>query len=117
MKYMFLIYSDPSVDPTDGPELQAEIDAYWAYDKALADAGALIGGNALQGTDTATTVSVRGGERAVTDGPFVESREILGGYYLVDLPDLDTAVNWAARCPGARRGSVEIRPIMEFEQP
>src|ERR671915_155251 len=72
-----------------------------------------------QDVQTATTVEVRdNGERVVTDGPFAETREILGGYYLLDVPDLDAALDWAARCPGAQHGSrIEVRPIMEFEQP
>ncbi|AVT41913.1 YciI family protein [Plantactinospora sp. BB1] len=118
MKYMFLIYGDPAQDSTDPEAIQTEIDTYWAYDKLLADAGVMLDGQALQGTETATTVQAGGeGEPTVTDGPFAETREILGGYYLVDLPDLDAAIGWAARCPGALRGKVEIRPIMEFEQP
>ncbi|MGI5147174.1 YciI family protein [Plantactinospora sp. CA-294935] len=118
MKYLFLIYGDPTRDPTEPEAIQAEIDAYWGYDKLLADAGALLDSQALQGTETATTVQVGGdGGHTVTDGPFAETREILGGYYLVDLPDLDAAIGWAARCPGALRGKIEIRPIMEFEQP
>ncbi|MDG4790268.1 YciI family protein [Micromonospora sp. WMMD1102] len=118
MKYLFLLYGDPASDPTDPAVIQAEIDTYWAYDKLLEDAGALLDSQALQGTETATTVRVGGaGDRTVTDGPFAETREILGGYYLVDLPDLDTAIGWAARCPAALRGTVEIRPILEFEKP
>ncbi|MBE1485397.1 YciI family protein [Plantactinospora soyae] len=114
MRYMFLIYIDATA-PDSG---QAEIDAYWAYDKALADVGALIESNALQSTETATTVQVGAdGIRTVTDGPYAETREILGGYYLVDLPDLDSAVDWAARCPGALTGKIEVRPILEFEEP
>ncbi|MEO3924034.1 YciI family protein [Micromonosporaceae bacterium B7E4] len=118
MKYLFLIYGDPTRDPTEPEAIQAEIDAYWGYDKLLADAGALLDSQALQGTETATTVQVGGdGGHTATDGPFAETREILGGYYLVDLPDLDAAIGWAARCPGALRGKIEIRPIMEFERP
>ncbi|MFY1699977.1 MULTISPECIES: YciI family protein [unclassified Solwaraspora] len=117
MRYMFLIYGDPASDPTDEAQIKAEIDEYWAYDRALTAAGAFISGEALQGVQTATTVRLRGGDQLVTDGPFAETREILGGYYLVDLPDLDTAVSWATRCPGARRGTIEIRPIMEYDEP
>ncbi|MDG4832601.1 YciI family protein [Solwaraspora sp. WMMD1047] len=118
MKYLLLIYGDPAGDPTDEAVIQAEIDAYWAYDKALTEVGALLSCQALQGVETATTVQVGGdGTRTVTDGPFAETREILGGYYLVELPDLDAAVDWAARCPGALRGKVEVRPIQEFEEP
>ncbi|MEO3748849.1 YciI family protein [Plantactinospora sp. B5E13] len=118
MKYLFLLYGDPTGDPTEPAAVQAEIDTYWAYDKLLADTGALLDSQALQGTETATCVQLGAdGGRTVTDGPFAETREILGGYYLVDLPDLDAAVDWAARCPAASRGTVEIRPVLEFDKP
>ncbi|WP_326553478.1 YciI family protein [Micromonospora sp. NBC_01813] len=117
MKYMFLIYGDPADDPADEAETKAEIDAYWAYDGALADVGAFIASHALAGVEAATTVQVRAGAQVVTDGPFAETREILGGYYLVDLPDLTTALEWAARCPGALRGKIEVRPVIEYEEP
>jgi len=119
MKYMLLIYG---AQPTEEPSAEAVeqiMNEYWAYEKAVADAGVRLGSDALQGVETATTVQVsEAGERIVTDGPFAETREILGGYYLIDVPDLDAALGWAARCPGAHHGSkVEVRPIMEFEQP
>ena len=69
----------------------------------------------MQPSQTATTVRLKAGERVVTDGPFAETREVLGGFYLIDVPDLDTALDWAARCPGATYGSMEVRPIMEIE--
>ena len=115
MRYLLLIYSE---EPTGAPP-QEVIDTvmgeYWAYEKAVADAGVKLGGNALQGSPTATTVRVKGGERVVTDGPFAETREVLGGFYLIDVPDLDAALDWAARCPGAKYGSIEVRPVMEFD--
>ncbi len=119
MKYMLLIYGSQDVAPQTDDAVQQVMDEYWAYEKAVADAGVRIASDALQGVETATTVQVRDdGERVVTDGPFAETREILGGYYLLDVPDLDAALDWAARCPGAQHGSrIEIRPIMEFEQP
>ena len=119
MKYMLLIYGAQDVQPKTPEAVQQVMDEYWAYEKAVADAGVRIGSDALQGVETATTVEVRGdGERVVTDGPFAETREILGGYYLLDVPDLDAALDWAARCPGAQHGSrIEVRPVMEFEQP
>lgn len=119
MKYMLLIYG---AEPTEAPSQEA-IDAvmgeYWEYEKAVANAGVIIASNALQGVRTATTVSVSDdGGRTVTDGPFAETREVLGGYYLLDVPDLDAALDWAARCPGAHHGSrVEVRPIQEFDTP
>jgi hypothetical protein len=79
----------------------------------VADAGVKLGSDALQGVETATTVQVKeDGERVVTDGPFAETREILGGYYLIDVPDLDAALEWAARAPCVTGGSVEIRPVL-----
>ena len=76
--------------------------------------GAIQGGKALQATNTATTVRVRNGKRLTTDGPFAETKEQLGGFYLIDAPDLDAAINIAAKIPGARHGSIEVRPIMTF---
>lgn len=119
MKYMLLIYGEqPSGEPS--PEDQEKVmNAYYSYEKAVADAGVKLASDALQGTDTATTVHLTPtGERVVTDGPFAETREVLGGYYLIDVPDLDSAIGWAARCPGAQWGGrVEVRPIFEFEMP
>jgi hypothetical protein len=118
VKYMLLIYTTEPTDPPTPEAIQEVMDAYWAYEKEVADAGVMLGSDALAGVETATTVHVTaGGERLVTDGPFAETREILGGYYLLDVPDLDAAIDWAARCPGSRWGRIEIRPIMEFEQP
>jgi hypothetical protein len=119
MKYMLLIYGEQASEPPS-PEMQEKLmNDYWAYEKAVADAGVRVGSEALQGTETATTVQVvASGERLVTDGPFAETNEVLGGYYLLDVPDLDTALDWAARCPGAQYGSrIEVRPVFEFEAP
>jgi hypothetical protein len=115
MRYMLLIYGEEPTGPVDEAHGEQIMNEYFAYTKAIKDAGVQIAGDALQGSKTATTVRVKGDERVVTDGPFAETREILGGYYLIDVPDLDTALDWAARCPGARYGSVEVRPIMVFE--
>lgn len=119
MKYMLLIYVPRQGEPTSDELDKQVMDEYWAYEKAVADAGVFRASAALQGGETATSVQVRAdGERVVTDGPFAETSEILGGYYLLDAPDLDAALDWAARCPGAHRGGkVEVRPIMEFEAP
>lgn len=118
MKYMLLLYGPAEGDWSD-EAVQAEINAHWVYMKAVAEAGVSLGGDALQGVETATTVAVRAdGERVVTDGPFAETREVLGGYYLLDVPDLDAALDWAARCPGSQNGSrIEVRPVMEFDAP
>jgi hypothetical protein len=87
-----------------------------AYDKAVHDAGILVSGESLADLVTATTVRVdAAGRRTVTDGPFAETREVLGGFYVIDVPDLDAALAWAARCPGARGGgSVVVRPVADF---
>lgn len=116
MKYMLLMYG-----PADGEWLPdaAGMDAYWAYDRATAEAGVFVSGEALQDPDTATIVTIRpDGERIVTDGPFAETREVLGGFYVLDVPDLDAALEWAARCPGSRGGGrVEVRPLHVFDEP
>jgi len=117
VKYMLLIYGSQDVAPQTPEAVQQVMDEYWAYEKAVADAGVRIASDALQGVETATTVEVRSdGERVVTDGPFAETREILGGYYLLDVPDLDAALDWAARCPGSRDGgSIVVRPLADYE--
>ena len=85
------------------------------FEKQMNDAGVKLDGNALDSVDDAITVQVRNdGERVVTNGPFAETREYLGGYDIIDVPDLDTALDWAARCPGARYGRVEVRPVIDY---
>jgi len=115
MQYLLLIYGeevDPaSVSPADQA---AEMEAYRAFSDEVAERGFMRGGDALEPTSTATTVRVREGRTIVSDGPFAETKEALGGYYLVDCPDLDTAIELAAKIPGAARGSVEVRPIWEL---
>jgi hypothetical protein len=116
MKYMLTIYGDPSewdgATPEEGAQLMA---AYEALDRELQEAGALLGGEALQRPETATTVRVRDGERLLTDGPFAETREQLGGFYLLECANLDEAIGWAAKIPNAADGSVEVRPVMDYE--
>ncbi|HEV2087748.1 MAG TPA: YciI family protein [Cryptosporangiaceae bacterium] len=111
-----LIYGEESTEQPPPEVLDQVMGEWWAYEKAISEAGVKQAGNALQGSETATTVRVKDGERVVTDGPFAETREVLGGFYLIDVPDLDAAIDWAARCPGAKAGSLEIRPILEFGQ-
>ncbi len=84
------------------------------YTQAMRDAGVFLAGDALHPAETASTVRVPNGERVVTDGPFAETKEILGGYYLLDLPDLDAALTWAEQAPHVARGSVEVRPVVVF---
>jgi hypothetical protein len=117
VQYTLLIYGDPAAGPDqDSPEGQAEFAAWMTYTQALTDAGVLRGGEALQPTSTATSVQQRDGETLTTDGPFAETKEILGGFYLIDVPDLDTALAWAARMPNIAHGTVEVRPVMVFDR-
>jgi hypothetical protein len=88
--------------------------AYTAYLEAMKNAGVHAGCNRLKPTNTASSVRVAGGKTQVLDGPYAETREQLGGYCLIDVPDLDTALSWAARCPGAAYGTIEVRPIWEM---
>jgi hypothetical protein len=112
MQYMVLIYGSPDA-VADARDLAPDQFTEWPdTSKALDAEGILRGGDGLQGVETATTVRVRGGERLVTDGPFAETKEHLLGYYLLDVPDLDQAISWAARMPNAHWGSVEIRPVL-----
>jgi len=116
MKYMLILTSDPADEPTPNDETFGPYMAEWAaYSQALVEAGALVAGEALQGVETASTVQVRDGKRIVTDGPFVETKEVIGGYYVIDVADLDQALDWAARIPNAHFGTVEVRPVMSFD--
>ena len=116
MRYLLTIYGDELGWNDVTPELAQEImAAYGAFGEAAEKAGVLLGGEGLQPTATATTVRVRDGETLLTDGPFAETREQLGGYYLLDCKDLDEAIGWAARIPGAASGSCEVRPVMDYE--
>jgi hypothetical protein len=92
-------------------EQKQGVAAYTAYSEALKKAGVLAGLNRLQDSSAATTVRVANGKSQVLNGPFADSKEQLGGYYLIDVPDLDAAISWAARCPGAGHGAVEVRPV------
>ncbi|HET6685602.1 MAG TPA: YciI family protein [Jiangellaceae bacterium] len=115
MRYLLLIYSEEPTAPPSQEEIDATMAEWWEYDGAIKASGVHLAGAALQPSQTATTVRLKAGERVVTDGPFAETREVLGGYYLIDVPDLDAALDWAARCPGAKYGSMEVRPVQEFE--
>ncbi len=117
MKYALTIYGDESAAANASPEdMQAVTQAYWALTQEMQDAGVYVGGEGLYPTPTATTVRVRDDERSVTDGPFAETKEQLGGFFLVDCKDLDEAIEWAAKIPGAQNGSVEVRPVMVFDE-
>lgn len=112
MQYLLLLYSNESGWSKMTPAEQEQgVAAYRAYTQALSTAGALVGSNRLQSSTTATTVRVTDGKSQVLDGPYVDSKEQLAGYYLIDAPDLDAALAWAARCPGASHGTIEVRPV------
>ena len=116
MKYTILVYESESElsARTDGARKDAYWGAYRAYTQALQSAGVMQGGAGLQPPPTATTVRLRDGKRQVQDGPYAETKEQLGGYYLIDVPSLDKALEWAARCPAAATGSVEVRPNLSM---
>ncbi len=116
MQYALLIYGDPATDlDPESPEGQAEFQQWFTYTQELEQAGVLRAGDPLEPATTATTVRERGGERLVTDGPFAETKEVLGGYYLIDVPDLDAALAWAAKMPNISYGAVEVRPVQVVE--
>jgi hypothetical protein len=121
MKYLLLIYNDEAAaaaaQANASPEEQAaQIRPWYDYGDWLTEKGWFVAGAALQPTSTATTVRAPDGKPVVTDGPFAETKEQLGGYYLVDVGSIDEALEWAAKIPGARHGSVEVRPVMVFEE-
>jgi hypothetical protein len=115
MRYLLLIYG-PEWDSSGlTPEQQQAVMEEWTdYTADLMKRGISEGGEALESTSTATTVRVRNGETGTTDGPFAETNEVLGGYYLINCKNLDEAIEVAAACPGAKQGSIELRPITEF---
>ncbi len=115
MKYLLMIYADEKVWASIPPEQQGlEYKKYLEYSQWLEEQGLLLGGEPLEGTDHATTVRVRDGKTSTTDGPFAETKEQLGGYYLIEAENLDRAIEAAARCPGAEYGSMEVRPLLDM---
>jgi hypothetical protein len=112
MKYLLLIYANEAdMQAATKAETDQMHAAYGAYTEAMQKAGVIVGGERLRPTTSASTVRIAGGKTQVLDGPYAETKEQLGGYYMIDVPDLDAALSWAARCPGAGRGAVEVRPI------
>jgi hypothetical protein len=112
MKYLALIYADEAAWQAFSPEEQAAAYAqYGAFAEEARQAGVMVGGEELDATATATTVRVRGDETLVTDGPFVELKEALGGYFVFECGSLDDACAWAAKCPGAEHGTIEVRQL------
>lgn len=115
MQYILLIYNDPALEPAYGsPEFGAMMKAFFDANEVMKAAGVLRGGEGLQGTHTATSLRIRSGATETMDGPFAETREHLGGYYIVDVPDLDAALKYAALLPAAQFGTIEVRPLMDY---
>ena len=117
MQYLCLIYEAESELPSrPAEEQEAIMGEYFAFTNQMREGGKLVAGDALMPTETATTVRVRDGNVVTTDGPFAETKEQLGGYYLLDCNDLDEAIELAGKIPSSRWGSIEVRPIMVFDQ-
>ena len=118
MKYLCLIYDEEKkLGAMSKNESDAFMGEYFAFTEGIRKSGHFVGGEALQPVQTATTIRVRNGKLSTTDGPFAETKEQLGGYYLIDAKDLNDALQVASKIPSARLGSVEVRPIQEFSQP
>jgi hypothetical protein len=112
MQYLLMIYGNEAAMQSASKQAVEQMHAaYGAYTGALQEAGVIRGGERLRPSSAASTVRVAGGKTQVLDGPYAETKEQLGGYYLIDVPDLDQALSWAARCPGAAHGVIEVRPI------
>jgi hypothetical protein len=114
MKYLLLICEDPSLRPADPADQETMMKEYATFTEAIVASGELAAGDRLHGIDAATSVRIRDGKRTLVDGPFAETTEHIGGYYIVDVADLDRAVDLAAQIPAARTGVVEVRPIWEM---
>jgi hypothetical protein len=112
MNYLLLIYGDEAAMQSASKEMVGQmVAAYAAYTEAMKKAGVHVGSNRLRPTASGTTVRVTNGKTEVLDGPYAETKEQLAGYYMIEVPDLDAALSWAARCPGASHGAIEVRPI------
>ena len=116
MKYMLLLYANESAGPRTPEEYQATAHAWYAFGEEAQAAGVLLSNNGLCPVAEATTVRVQDGKRSITAGPFSETHEQLGGYYLLDCKDLDEAIRWAEKIPAASYGSIEIRPLNQWSQ-
>jgi hypothetical protein len=116
MRFLLTVYDDERRwASVDEETVKAEIDAYWALDNEATAAGVFVDSAGLHPTDTAKTLRIRDGEQGVTDGPFAETKEQLGGYYLLECESIEEALRWAAKIPAARTGSVEVRQVMDYE--
>lgn len=115
MKYMILIYNDPALEPPYGtPEFQTMMMAFGTANKAMEEGGVMIHGDGLQDVEAATSLRIRGGKTETMDGPFAETKERLGGYYILDCKDLDEALTYAAMIPSASFGTIEVRPLADY---
>ncbi len=115
MKYMLLIYNDPAREPAYGTaDFQAMMSGFFALNEKMVADGVLRGGEGLQGVETATSLRIKGGKVETMDGPFAETREHLGGYYVIEVQDLDAALKYAAMVPAAGFGTIEVRPLMDY---
>jgi hypothetical protein len=115
MKYMLTLYAAPNAEPAYGtPEFDAMMGEYFGLEEKMKGVATFVAGEGLQPVQTATTLRKRGDKVETMDGPFAETREHLGGFYLIEAPDLDAALRFAAEIPAARYGSVEVRPVMEY---
>jgi hypothetical protein len=112
MQYLLLIYSnEAAMEAAREADASKMVAAYGAYTEAMVKAGVMVGGNRLRPSSTATTLRAPGGKTQVLDGPYAETKEQLGGYFIIEAPDLDAALSWAERCPGAATGAIEVRPV------
>jgi hypothetical protein len=112
MQYLLMIYSDEAaMEAASETNRGQTLAAYGAYSEAMVSAGVMVGANRLRPSSAATTVRSPGGKTQVLDGPYAETKEQLGGYYLIEAADLDAAISWAERCPGAATGIIEVRPV------
>ncbi|MGL4234716.1 YciI family protein [Tabrizicola sp.] len=115
MQYMLLIYNDPSRQPAYGtPEFQQMMGGYFAANEKMKADSVLRSGEGLQGTETARSIRATAGKVETMDGPFAETREYLGGYYVIDVPDMETALTYAALIPSVNFGTIEVRPLMDY---
>lgn len=115
MQYMLLIYNDPKLEPAFGtPEFEGMMGSFYALNERMKGDQVLVSGEGLQGVETATSVRLRSGKVETMDGPFAETREHLGGYYVIEVPDLDAALRYAAMVPAAAWGTVEVRPLLSY---
>lgn len=117
MRYILLIFGAEEYPDRGTREFDQMMEAYFAFTREIRDAGVIAGGEELDSSLTSTTVRVRNGTAMLSDGPFIETKEQLGGYYIVDVANLDEALKWAAKIPGAHTGAVEVRPLIEHAPP